>query len=496
MAEQEIAAAPQGQALLTADARFADPEIEARFRAGQLAAAIPQARFGVMLLAGAVLVFSAGDILLADTGGLAALLIAFRIALAAGGLWLILRLKARPSAELLDQGLLAFMLGTGLIFVVSAATAGPAGFNLSLLAPLLVAAFFFLLPATFNHQAAGALLVTAGFIWTALTEGGELSWQIRLAVPILIALMVIMAVAAWRLQQVRREQFVAFAELQMVMSASPYPVIVTERFDGLILFVNDAAAARLGLALDHILRQPVAALFERVDGGQHPATDSDFFGKAQRLEAEFQTKQGDRFWAIATANPLTYGGLRAVLLTLVDISDRRKLEEELRVQASVDALTGVANRRRFSDTGTREVARALRYRKPLSLLMLDVDHFKKVNDTYGHGIGDEALKAMARTCQGELRATDLLGRLGGEEFAIILPETEPKGALEVAERVRVAISNIEVPLDNDGVLKFTASIGMAHLAPKETLEQLLERADSALYRAKQTGRNKVVEVGS
>jgi diguanylate cyclase (GGDEF)-like protein len=125
--------------------------------------------------------------------------------------------------------------------------------------------------------------------------------------------------------------------------------------------------------------------------------------------------------------------------------------------------------------------------------MLDIDHFKKINDTYGHKCGDLVLKKLAATCQQVLREVDIIGRIGGEEFAILLPETDKEQAIEVAERLREAIGNAEVAIENGRPVRFTASIGVTSLTGEDkNMDVLLNIADKALYQAKNAGRNKVV----
>jgi diguanylate cyclase (GGDEF)-like protein len=138
------------------------------------------------------------------------------------------------------------------------------------------------------------------------------------------------------------------------------------------------------------------------------------------------------------------------------------------------------------------MARMRRYRTEASCLMLDIDHFKQVNDTYGHDIGDQAITATSRTALQALRLEDLLGRLGGEEFAAMLPMTPLAKAETVAERLRLAIAGLRIATPQ-GELRFTASIGLAEILPDErSFEEALKRADAALYQAKRNGRNQVV----
>jgi diguanylate cyclase (GGDEF)-like protein len=175
-----------------------------------------------------------------------------------------------------------------------------------------------------------------------------------------------------------------------------------------------------------------------------------------------------------------------------DITKRKLLEIELKQRAHIDFLTGTNNRGYFMEQAERELSRAIRYETPLSFLMLDIDFFKQVNDSYGHKVGDMALKKFAEICRQTLREIDVIGRIGGEEFAILLPETALNEATEVAERVRQAIANAKVPLESGLPLQFTVSIGVTALASHgENIDVLLNRADKALYEAKNSGRNKV-----
>jgi len=179
-----------------------------------------------------------------------------------------------------------------------------------------------------------------------------------------------------------------------------------------------------------------------------------------------------------------------------DITDRKALQLEVERQAQVDYLTGLSNRRHFIEEGEAELARALRYKKPLSLMMLDIDFFKLVNDTHGHKAGDIVLQKVSLLCRETLREVDIIGRLGGEEFAILLPETMLEKALEVAERVRQLIAETEIALETGLPLHVTVSIGVATLKGKEiNIDTLLHQADEALYEAKRTGRNKVCVAG-
>ena len=177
----------------------------------------------------------------------------------------------------------------------------------------------------------------------------------------------------------------------------------------------------------------------------------------------------------------------------MDISERKKFQLELERQAQLDFLTGINNRRHFIQLAEVELNRSRRYCSPLSLFMIDLDHFKQINDSFGHKAGDVVIRNFVEVCQAILREVDIIGRIGGEEFAVLLPETDLAEALVVAERLRVAIQSAKVVIDNGPPLGVTMSIGVVSVnSGEDSVDLLLSRADQALYAAKNAGRNRVV----
>lgn len=187
-------------------------------------------------------------------------------------------------------------------------------------------------------------------------------------------------------------------------------------------------------------------------------------------------------------DPTDIGLLLARVRTLLDFKQYLDVCEEA---AFTDHLTGLANRRRFERQLDREVARSTRYGHTFCLLILDIDNFKRVNDTFGHDAGDETLRCLGKAVQEETRGIDVASRIGGDEFAIILPETELEAGIEVAERLRKAISSIQIP----AVAHVTASVGVAAFPFREgtTGSALVNAADAAMYEAKRAGGNRVVQ---
>jgi len=196
-----------------------------------------------------------------------------------------------------------------------------------------------------------------------------------------------------------------------------------------------------------------------------------------------ETTMSDRLGIMLLAlGPLTVASINAA---------RVELTRKLAHLATHDALTGTLTRAGFATRAESIVSAAT---EPFAILMLDIDHFKSINDTHGHTAGDNALAGFAHTVARSLRKNDLFGRLGGEEFVILLPQVSSEGALDVAERLRSQVENFRSPLPNGQELRFTVSIGLVHLpaAPSAKLESLLTSADEVLYRAKGEGRNRVV----
>ena len=168
----------------------------------------------------------------------------------------------------------------------------------------------------------------------------------------------------------------------------------------------------------------------------------------------------------------------------------KKQAEEL---AQTDELTGMNNRRSFFSQGHIISEQAIRYRLQFTVMMLDIDWFKKVNDNYGHLIGDEALKDVARVIMAGIRTPDISGRIGGEEFAIILPQTQPEKTIEIAERLRRTVKSIAIPVADNKNISLTISIGIGQYSDQnQSLHEVLSLADKALYQAKEQGRNRVV----
>ncbi len=217
-------------------------------------------------------------------------------------------------------------------------------------------------------------------------------------------------------------------------------------------------------------------------------------GKTEVIEYKTAVLAGDERWfegRIALMEKDGNGHSKVVLIA-TEVSDRIRLYQEIQRLAIEDPLTGCFNRRHFFILAEQELQRCVRYQHHLSLIMMDMDHFKDINDTFGHPTGDKVLCALVELCQKQLRNVDILGRYGGEEFVILMPETSAEGALLAAERIRKEIARLRVDTLNENCC-VTASIGIASLGTgfdqSPSVDRLLKRADQALYAAKGAGRN-------
>jgi diguanylate cyclase (GGDEF)-like protein/PAS domain S-box-containing protein len=242
--------------------------------------------------------------------------------------------------------------------------------------------------------------------------------------------------------------------------------------------------------LEHIIGLD---LFEGEDKSLIAQKMQEVFENAySTAEAELIIKSGLKIPYYFTGHRTNIDGQPYLVGIGTDIAERRALQLELTLQAKTDSLTGLANRRHFLELAEQELARTKRYEKQLSVLIFDLDEFKSVNDTHGHQVGDNVLRMVGEVCRRSLREVDMAGRIGGEEFATLLPECDAKQAMEAAERLRQDIANAVIPLEHGGALKFTASIGITTLASADAnVDKLLELADKAMYEAKRSGRNRI-----
>ncbi|MET0067179.1 MAG: diguanylate cyclase [Candidatus Thiodiazotropha sp.] len=264
------------------------------------------------------------------------------------------------------------------------------------------------------------------------------------------------------------------------------------------IFINPAALTMLGYTEEEVLGKDLHLLFHhsREDGTPISAEECPIIqtfsdGRIRHLDDRFICKDGSGIPVHLTITPV--GGAKpreGVVVIFRDNSDRLRLEQELRTQATTDALTGLPNRRQFLKELELEHNRIRRIPgRSAAVLMLDLDDFKSINDQYGHSVGDAVLKHFAQALTEITRSSDRFGRLGGEEFGLLLPDTAIAHACRIAERLCGLISNGQVRM-NDLEVSYTVSIGVARLQGTDrSMDAALVRADAALYRAKHAGKN-------
>ena len=211
------------------------------------------------------------------------------------------------------------------------------------------------------------------------------------------------------------------------------------------------------------------------------------------LVKRFIRKNSDVIWANLSVGCVRKpdGAVDYLVVMIQDITERKHLEEELERRATTDVLTGISNRRHFLELAELEFKRAMRFQHPISIALIDLDHLKQINDTFGHAIGDLAILKLAQFCQSRIREIDRLARFGGDEFALLMPETDILEAYQVAERLCANLAAHPLAIDGKQI-SLTLSAGVASWSNEQDhLDPLLARADRALYRAKQAGRNQV-----
>lgn len=283
-----------------------------------------------------------------------------------------------------------------------------------------------------------------------------------------------------------------------VMAAHDAVVIIDD--GGTIREFNPSATELFGYEASEVIGHSVNRLMPSAYAAEHDHHLRHGKPEGRRAigrgrEMVGRHKDGREFLIELTVGTHSMSGNRVHIGVIRDITERKANEDTLRRLANTDGLTGVLNRRSFSEEGGLLFSLAERHDRDLAVLMIDADHFKSVNDTHGHDIGDLVLKVLAKEVAVTLRNTDLFGRLGGEEFAALLPETDPVGAEDIAWKVVEAVRALSVQLPGGNTLKFTVSVGVGcRQAGVSNLDAALKEADKALYAAKQGGRNRVVRL--
>ncbi len=284
---------------------------------------------------------------------------------------------------------------------------------------------------------------------------------------------------------------------ELQQSEAKLNTIITHLYDGILIIDQDGLVKFANPAAARIFGQPLEALLNHSLG--IPILNSD------TALLDFIRSDGKLGVAEITVAKTEWEGETVDIICLRDVTDRQKaiqelevaltkqkeLSEELEKQATTDELTNIYNRRQIMKVAAQEFSRSIRYQNPFSILIIDIDKFKIINDTYGHQIGDKVIIEMVKVVLKNIRNVDIFGRFGGDEFMVILPETNQEEAVEAAERICSSMRDIEITFEAD-IIKFSLSIGVASYREKmKDLEEIIISADKALYKAKAGGRNQV-----
>lgn len=281
--------------------------------------------------------------------------------------------------------------------------------------------------------------------------------------------------------------------LQQTIEQAPDAIVITE-LDGSICYANKSFLEISGYTEDEVVgvNSRILKLNSEAKVDYKELWDTILAGKEWHGLFQNKNKNGEAYWERSSISPLydDNGSIIKFIGIKEDVTKEHAIEIELEKLYRTDVLTNVSNRRSFLEFAQTEFLRNKRYPQDSVFLMLDIDYFKKVNDEFGHNIGDVALTAFASVCAKTIRTTDLIGRLGGEEFAVYLINSNHEDACIVAERLRKNVEDIVLYSDNGTKVHFTVSIGVTNIyASDQDLDVVIKRADIALYQAKRNGRN-------
>ncbi len=287
-------------------------------------------------------------------------------------------------------------------------------------------------------------------------------------------------------------QKTALDTLRTLLEAAPVPLVVTELDSGVVRFANTRAADMFKTTVDHFVGKRAPDFYVNPDERRMFIETLRSSGRVDAFAARLRSRDGTVFWSLLSARTLVLEGTTAFMVGFVDLTEQKEIELRLRSLAELDGLTGAFNRRHFFEVAAPALARVASRGGTLCLAMLDADHFKAINDRYGHAMGDEALRVLTQICRAASRTSDILARYGGEELVLLLSDADMEAAQRVMERIRNSLATTPIALPGGDSFTVSVSIGLAEYRAGESIEDMLRRADAALYEAKRSGRDRVV----
>lgn len=279
--------------------------------------------------------------------------------------------------------------------------------------------------------------------------------------------------------------------IEEIIKSSPFPIIISRLSDDKLILANNNAVKLFGIQPSELDRYRLKDFFADAENRRLLNERLEQEKEVQDFEILVKTSTGDTpFWLLTSANVIDYNYDIALYAAFQDITSRKNRETLLKNQAVRDPLTSLYNRRYFEEEVTKRIALSRMNGNCFSVLMIDADKFKNVNDTYGHKVGDKVLIELSATAERALRDCDIVARYGGEEFVCFLADVSAEKAKTVADRLRETIANLVIYSDDGKPFGFTVSIGISSSEISDNIDTLIKTADEALYRAKENGRNR------
>jgi diguanylate cyclase (GGDEF)-like protein/PAS domain S-box-containing protein len=313
---------------------------------------------------------------------------------------------------------------------------------------------------------------------------------VLLAMALVLCIAVIARRSAEQTNRLRRALTRGERQLRSLIQMAPMPLAIVRTVDNTFLYANNRALSLFKLRQTQVGTVPPRDLYYRPGDRDRFWSALLLDGRLQDFELQLQDVDGQPFWALVSAERVEYGGADCVLIAVNNIEERRRAQDALRYRAFHDELTGLPNRAMFMDSLKRTMSRLDRRGSSCSILFIDLDHFKEVNDTWGHAAGDVLLQQVAQRIRHAVREGDLVARLGGDEFVVLIEEaTSPEELSAIAQNLIEALGR-PCELSSEVLVRVTSSIGIStYPRHGRDLESLVQHADRAMYRAKAEGRN-------